>query len=250
MTLAKITVVAACLFAAVVATNAAEAATIKTCKALATALGYKLDGVTLICPTDEEFGEFAETLGLEGPDYTKQLADAARANKDVFKAVLDYHVIKGVLPKSKLKDGMMLTPLLAKAKPYKVVLAKDGSVSLLHPEVEIEPYNPDTRPAAPEAPEEHEDELVVLDRTFEGAFAPGKSKYVVHVVDHVIVPEAAVPGILKAQKAIYEANVKADEAAEKAEEAAAAKAAAAKAAAARTAAPKTMTRTGRRLLVM
>lgn len=202
------------------AAAASPAAKLTTCKAVATALGFKVDGATVFCPTNEAFEEFAEDLGLKGANLDKQLLAAAASNPDVFRTVLSYHVTKGILPAAGLKDGQALTTLLAEKKPTLTVHKDKGTVELVHPEVEFEEAGDDHagHAHAEEDEDEHEghgheegthaDSVVAADLTFEGAYAAGKSKYIVHAIDHVMVPEAALPGLKKAQAAIAKSAAK------------------------------------------
>ena len=128
--------------------------------------------------------------------------------------MLSYHVAKGILPAGSLKDGQAITTLLNEKKPTSLTIHKEnGVVELVHPDGEFEEAGGDHGGHMhDEEADEHEshgheegthaDELVAADLTFEGVYTSGKSKYIVHAIDHVMIPEAALSGLKKAQAAI------------------------------------------------
>lgn len=158
------------------------------------------------CPTNPAFEDFATDLGVQGPNLDKQLLAAAAASPDLFKTVLSYHIAKGVLPSPALKNGQAVATLLAEKKPTLKIMVDAEGVDLVHPDIGFEPLGAPPEPKAPAEPGVpagmHADEVVAADLTFEGPFVAGKSKYVVHSISDVLVPEAVLAGLKKAQAAI------------------------------------------------
>jgi len=111
------------------------------------------------------------------------------------KQVLLGHVVKGVLPADKLKAGTVLNTLAPKAT-LKVYVPKSGGLELIHPEVHLDDDEEEAHETDHGHADEHADDVVATNLTFEGPYKPG-SKYVVHAVDHVMVPQAAGPALQK-----------------------------------------------------
>ncbi|GBF97435.1 hypothetical protein Rsub_09601 [Raphidocelis subcapitata] len=173
---------------------AAPAPALTTCQAVAKALNVSVTGTTVFCPTNEAFAEFAEDLGLKGPKAVDQLLALAKANPATFKTVLSYHVTKGVVPASALKDGATIATLLPKETLKVAVDGKD--VELVHPEVDIDGDDADDKDADDHG-DDHGDEIVSVDQTFEGPYRPSFSTYIVHGIDHVMVPKSAATAVQK-----------------------------------------------------
>jgi uncharacterized surface protein with fasciclin (FAS1) repeats len=159
-------------------------------------LKKRFDGYTLVCPTDEAFAEFNEALGYDGDnghdgvDVEKELEQAAAKYPSLFRQILSYHVVKGVLPKSALKPGVTLKALNGLSLP---VTSDEGDLALAVPLVEVD---------TDEVDKANLDAVTRTDLTFEGNYAPATSKYVVHVVDRVLVPVDVAPAARKAAEAI------------------------------------------------
>lgn len=192
------------------------AAQLSTCKALATALKVNVTGHTVFCPTNKAFLELAEDLGITGATAEAQLLATAKANPVVFGQILGYHIVKGVVPADKVTNGAVLTTLAPKGtlKVYrkgKVLelvrpetnLVEEATVVVPEPaddgkdndkdDADDAPGHKDVDHDAHGHPEGTEaDSIVATDLTFEGPYVPGKSTYIVHAIDEVMVPPSAV----------------------------------------------------------
>jgi hypothetical protein len=111
--------------------------------------------------------------------------------------LLSYHITKGVVPASALKDGATIATLLPKETLKVAVDGKD--VVLVHPKVELDPEDKDDDDDDEDhaSHEGHHDDIELFDQTFEGPFRPSVDKYIVHGVDHVMVPPSAVAAVQK-----------------------------------------------------
>jgi hypothetical protein len=103
-----------------------------------------------------------------------------------------------VLPAAKVTDGAVLNTLSPRGT---LTVSKQGNtVELVFPEVEL---NPAAETAAERAEEETEHkahkhpagtdtaDVVATNLTFDGPFVPGKSTYVIHAIDEVMIPASA-----------------------------------------------------------
>jgi hypothetical protein len=149
---------------------------------------------------------------MTGPTAQQQLLAAVKANPALFKQILSFHLVKGVVPAAKVTDGAVLATL--SPKDSLKVYRKGKDIELLRPEValtELEVNVPDAPDAddADDAAEEKErpgkkdhdahghpdgmeaDAVVAADLTFEGPFVPGKSTYIVHAIEDVMIPPSA-----------------------------------------------------------
>lgn len=107
-----------------------------------------------------------------------------------------------MLTSDKLTNGLSFLTTLPNSKPLKVHKTKE-EFELLHPQVYI--HDDDDQDD-----EEHDGDFAEIegaDLTFEGPFNKSKKTYVVHAIDSVLIPEAAVPEVKKARQAIEVSGV-------------------------------------------
>jgi hypothetical protein len=101
--------------------------------------------------------------------------------------VVSYHVVKGVLPAEQLKGGMVLKTMAGGAT-FKVV-REPGAEDI---ELQSSMWDLDEEG---NTDHEHTDYLALPDLTFEAPYDPKTSKYVMHVIDRVLMPKVAVPAL-------------------------------------------------------
>jgi hypothetical protein len=56
----------------------------------------------------------AEELGIHGSTSEAQLLATVKANPAVFRDILNYHIVKGIVPAAKVTNGAVLTTLAPK----------------------------------------------------------------------------------------------------------------------------------------
>ncbi|KAI8470077.1 MAG: FAS1 domain-containing protein [Monoraphidium minutum] len=144
-------------------------------------------GYTIFCPTNEAFNNMADELNFA--DSGKLLAKIS--SDPALRAIVGFHVVKGVSPAASLKDGASLQTLAG--APLKVV-KEDGDIAINSLWVDFEDKDGDDS--------DNEDAVEIPNATFEGPFKAGSSKYVVHVIDRVLTPPAAASALRK----VYSAN--------------------------------------------
>jgi uncharacterized surface protein with fasciclin (FAS1) repeats len=105
--------------------------------------------------------------------------------------ILSFHVVKGVMPVTSLKDGTAIKTLAGGAS---LKVTNDGE------NVEVGSTYLDLDGPEGDDPN-HTDYVSAADYTFEGQYS-AKSKYVLHVLDRVLVPTSAAPAI----RQLYIAN--------------------------------------------
>ncbi|KAI8463348.1 MAG: hypothetical protein J3K34DRAFT_527077 [Monoraphidium minutum] len=149
------------------------------------------DGHTVFCPTNEAFTEFAEMLGFEGTNPVAQLMSSASQGPAMLKAIVGFHVTKGVMPAANLHDGASIKTL---ADGAALRIVRDGD------DIEIASTLIDVESADSDDPE-HTDFVSHADLTFDG-FYDKKSKHVIHAIERVLVPQAAAA----AMRQLYIAN--------------------------------------------
>jgi hypothetical protein len=112
--------------------------------------------------------------------------------------IMAFHVTKGVRPNGTLTDGDALKPLLDGAALRVAREEGEELLGLAHPLMDLE---------FDEVDDDHADEVVALDLTFNGTFAGaagggGGGGYVVHAIEAVMLPSSAADTIRHAYKDI------------------------------------------------